>query len=126
MGRQRAKKKLTDAEVFDHLLSRTLGYVSPLRMLADLTPEEYEGWQIAYQQDPWGEERTDQRNAVTFLWNSWRPSYEGEKPNLPNLFFPYWETKEQKVESEVEAYQRLKQQGIEAQQRMKEKKSSGG
>ena len=112
--------------MFDHLLARTLGYASPLRMHEDLTAEEYEGWLLAYQQDPWGPARDDSRAFVNVLWTRWHPQYEGEEPNLPDPHYPYWKTSEQKVESEVEAYQRLKQQGIEAQQRIKEKKASVG
>lgn len=107
-------------------MARTIGYQSPLRMLADLTPEEYEGWRMAYQQDPWGPSREDSRAFVNTLWQRWHPSYEGEEPKLPDPEFPYWKSKEQQVENEVETYKRLKQQGIEAQQRMKEKRKQSG
>ena len=91
-------------------------------MYDDLTPGEYEGWCQAYEQDPWGEARDDQRNSATVLWLRWQPKHEGDEPDLPNLHFPYWETKQQKVENEVEMFKRLKQQGLEAQQRLKEKR----
>lgn len=99
-------------------------------MLADLTPEEYERWLASYQQEPWGDARADQRNAATTLWLRWQPSHEGEKPDLPDLFHPYWKSAEQKTESEVETYKKLREQGLdpEMQAKLKEmrKKHRGG
>lgn len=99
-----------------------------MHMRHELTPEEYEGWVDAYKSEPWGESRDDLRNMATFILKSWRPKYEGDKPpdSLPDLEWPYWKTDAQKVESEVEAYQRLKRQGIEAQKRLKEKRKKDG
>lgn len=91
-------------------------------MLEDLTPEEYARWCQSYQQDPWGDSRADARQWTMIRWLTWRPSHEGEEPDLPSPFFPYFKSKEEKTAEEVETYAQLKARAMEARQRLKEKK----
>lgn len=92
-------------------------------MHEDLSAEEYEGWRLAYHQDPWGPSREDSRSFVQTLWMRWHPQYEGEEPNLPEPHYPYWRTKEEKTQEEVDVYEQNKARAMEAMRRLKEKKN---
>ena len=72
-------------------------------MHADLTVEEYDGWRQAHEECIWGERRADVRAFTQTIWLRWRASYEGEEPDLPSPIWPYIKSKEEKIESEVEA-----------------------
>jgi len=77
-------------------------------MLADLTPEQWEGWLNYFENDPWGEERNDQRNAVNSLWSAAALCLGGEGVTLPGFFGPEY-TSEQE-ENVGEAWKRIQAQ----------------
>lgn len=93
------------------MLARTLGYKSAMRMLNDLTPEEYERWVLSYCQEPWGDKRQDVRNAITVRWLRWQPKDETDDgSDLPGLMWPH-KTPDAPMspEEQVAAYEALKQ-----------------
>lgn len=53
-----------------------------------LTWEQLAGWQMAYEQEPWGDGRDDQRVAAQVMWV--KANVKCETGNLPELSFPYF------------------------------------
>lgn len=91
-------------------------------MFEELSSDEFEGWELAYQQEPWGDKRADQRALVHALWDRWTKDSEWEPPDA---LFPYWKTPEQKAEAELKEYKAQQQLVIDAEKRMKDKQANG-
>lgn len=75
-------------------------------MLDEMTPGDLFGWQRYYIEEPWGEQRADQRAAAQALWNT--APYAGEGANLPNLTYPYWVDETAEFEKTVKAIEERK------------------
>lgn len=87
---ERAKKKLTDDELFAYDLCRDIGCPHP--DLLPLTWEQFRGWQRAHNQRPWGEPRADLRAQANTLWAALIGSVGSS--DLPDLAWPYYEDTE--------------------------------
>jgi hypothetical protein len=59
-------------------------------MLAELTQEEFQGWQDAFVDDPWGEHRADLRQAANTLWSVSHMTHQ----DPPELLHPYFHADE--------------------------------
>lgn len=72
-------------------LARETGYVSPRRMLGELSLRELGLWAALWEIDPWGEERADLRNAITsyVIAESNRKQKVKATPYKPSDFMPY-------------------------------------
>lgn len=81
-------------------------------MLADLSPDEYGHWQRAYEENPWGEARQDQRTAAGVLWMAAAMS-GGNCDDLPDLMFPYFKSQDEKDEEILSRARALKQRAKE-------------
>ncbi len=57
-------------------------------MFADLTFEEWIGWLKAFRQEPWDEQRKDDRNAVNCIWGV---AVHIESEDLPGFRGPNYE-----------------------------------
>jgi hypothetical protein len=89
------KKKLAPEDRFAYLLCRTLGrWKHPDDMLAEMTQEEFQGWQDAYRDDPWGDDRDDLRAAANTLWHVAGMTRQ-DPPELVHPYFPKEETPEE-------------------------------
>ena len=79
-------------------------YRHPDEMLADLTAEQWFGWLDCFTQDPWDEQRKDDRNAVNALWSI--APYAGEDHTPPGFNGPSY--KSETEENAGESWERLK------------------
>lgn len=85
------KKKLTDNEKFSFRLCLALGAKHPRYLLSCLLWEEFCEWKNYADQEPFGEERADQRTQALAAWMKLPRNVEwgGE---VPELIYPYWHT----------------------------------
>lgn len=115
----RNKKKLTPDEVFEADLCLHLGrWRSVPEMLADLTAEEYADWKRIYDEHPWGDLRTDQRTAAQVLWMAAAMAGAGSD-DLPDLFYPYFKSKEQRNDEILSSAQDVLKRKAELQAKRK-------
>jgi hypothetical protein len=91
-----AKKKLTDDELFAYDLCRDLKIWHPDYLECVLTWDQFRGWQKAFAQRPWGDERADFRAAANSLWN------HASGSDAPNLTWPYMNDAEEMWEKHKE------------------------
>jgi hypothetical protein len=92
---------------------RTVG-----EMLADLTAEEYAEWKRIYDEHQWGDLRTDQRTAAQVLWMAAAMAGAGSD-DLPDLFYPYFKSNEQRDDDLLARAKELKERAAEIQAKRK-------
>jgi hypothetical protein len=63
-------------------------YRHPDEMIDDLTHEQWCGWLNYFRNDPWDEERKDDRNAVNVLWSVAPHIHSDEELKLPGFTGP--------------------------------------
>lgn len=63
----------------------------PDYLLTSLSWSQFTDWQRAYTQEPWGDERQDQRTLALAAWIKAPATWSGE---LPELLYPYFQTGE--------------------------------
>jgi hypothetical protein len=77
-------------------------------MLDDLTQEQWIGWLNYFCQDPWDEQRKDDRNAVGSLW-AIAPYVTGDDLKLPGFRGPEYEPDaEQNIDDSIARIEALK------------------
>jgi hypothetical protein len=76
-------------------------------MLDDLTHEEWQGHLRAFRQDPWDEQRKDDRNAVNCMWTV-GPHINNEDLELPGFNGPTYENKAQDTSESWKRLQEMK------------------
>jgi hypothetical protein len=87
----RTKKKLTDDEKLLYRLCLELGdFPHPDYLLPWLTWEQVKGWRQYSREEPWGEERADDRAAANTMWTIGA----GHTSDLPELRHPYFTSAE--------------------------------
>lgn len=69
------------------------------QMLSEIDAREFSQWVKYAEEEPFGEDRQDQRTAAQTMWLL--TPYGGGSESLPSLFYPYFTDQTEELEKQV-------------------------